>query len=318
MKTLLEYADWLADRDDLIWPAAPKRVLVKAEPSTKPLPGIKAVAWNVYGTLLRITDSELLQIAPQQLRMQVAMEKTIHEFNMWQSMSRKPGAPWEYLLAQYKDIFDEMRLTAPARKGDAGQVNSIRLWRKLISRLEQKEYQYDEDFFGDAEEYAEKVSYFFHASLQGVAAMDKAAAVVKAIADAGFAQGVLADGQSFTLVQLLRALQSQSKLPPLGRLFTPGCVVLSYDVGVRKPSRTLFEAAVESFGRISLAPNEVLYISNCLRDDLTIAKQLGFRTALFAGDKNSLRASAEDLGQRELRPDRLLTELTQIRNLLEE
>ena len=148
--------------------------------------------------------------------------------------------------------------------------------------------------------------------------MDKAATVVKAIADAGFAQGLLADGQSFTLVQLLRALQRQSKLPPLSRLLTPGCVVLSYDVGVRKPSRTLFEAAVESFGRISLAPNEVLYISNCLRDDLTIAKQLGFRTALFAGDKNSLRASAEDLGQRELRPDRLLTELTQIRNLLEE
>ena len=317
-KTLSEYADWLSQRDDLIWPVAPPRVEAKALPSIKPLPGIRAVTWNVYGTLLRITDGDLLFLPQQELRMQVALEKTLKEFNMWQSMSRKPGAPWEYMLSQYKDVFEEMQLTVPAKKGDAGQVSSTKLWRKLISRLEQKEYQYDEDFYGDADDYAEKVAFFFHSCLQGVAAMEKGAAVVKAVADAGLAQGLLADGQSFSLVQLLRAFQATTKLPPLSRLFTPGCVVLSHDLGVRKPSRTLFATAAEAFGQIGLTPSEVLYVSNRLRDDLTVAKQVGFRTALFAGDKNTVQAAADDLMQRELRPDRLLTELTQIRNLLEE
>lgn len=317
-KTLFEYAEWLSQRDDLIWPTAPPRVPVKAVPSIKPLPGIRAVTWNVYGTLLRITDGDLLLLPQQPLRMQVALEKTIKEFNMWQSMSRKPGAPWEYMLSQYKDVFEEMQLTVPAKKGDVGQVVSTRLWRKLISRLEQKEYQYDEDFYGDADEYAEKVAFFFQSCLQGVATMDKGVAVVKAITDAGLAQGLLADGQSFTLVQLLRAFQATTRLPALGRLFTPGCVVLSHDVGVRKPSRTLFTTAVEAFGQIGLAPAEVLYVSNRLRDDLTVAKQLGFRTALFAGDKNTVQVAIDDLMSHELRPDRLLTELTQIRNLLEE
>lgn len=317
-KTLMEYAEWLAQRDDLIWPTAPPRVPRKAIPSIKPLPGIKGVTWNVYGTLLRITDGDLLLLPAQQIRMQVALEKTIQEFNMWQSMTRKSGAPWEYLYAQYKDVLEEMQLTAPAKKGDVGQVSSTKLWRKLISRLEQKEYQYDADFYGDPDEYAEKVAYFFHSCLQGVAAMDKAAPVVKAVADAGLAQGLLSDGQTFTLTQLLRAFQATSKLPPLGRLFSPGCVVLSYDVGVKKPSRTLFATAVEAFARQGLEPSEVLYVSNRWPDDLTVAKQLGFRTALFAGDKNSVQASAEELLTSDLRPDRLLTELTQIRNLLEE
>ena len=317
-KTLMEYAEWLSQRDELIWPAAPRRVPAKAIPSIKPLPGIRAVTWNVYGTLLRITDGDLLFLPKQELRMQVALEKTIKEFNMWQSMSRKPGAPWEYLLSQYKDVFEEMQLTVPAKKGDVGQVLSTRLWRKLISRLEQKEYQYDADFYGDADDYAEKVACFFHSCLQGVAAMDKGAAVVKAIRDAGIAQGLLADSQPFTLVQLLRAFQGTTKLSTLGLLFTPGCVVLSHDVGVRKPSRTLFATAAEAFGQIGLAPAEVLYVSNRLRDDLTVAKQIGFRTALFAGDKNTVQAAADDLIQPDLRPDRLLTELTQIRNLLEE
>ncbi len=316
-KSLWEYAEWLAQRDDLIWPVAPPHVPVKAVPSIKPLPGIKAVTWNVYGTLLRITDGDLCQLAPQQLRMQIALEKTIKEFNMWQSMSRKPGAPWEYMLAQYKDVFAEMQLIAPASKGDIGQVDSTKLWRKLISRLEYKEYQYDEDFYGNADEYAEKVAFFFHLSLQGTAAMEKAAVVLTAVMEAGFAQGLLADGQSFTLVQLLRALPGPTKLPAVGRLLTPGCVVLSYDVGVRKPSPTLFATAVEAFGRIGLSPEEILYVSNRLRDDLSIAKQFGFRTVLFAGDKNSLQASADDLKQPDLRPDRLLTKLTQIRHVLE-
>ena len=147
--------------------------------------------------------------------------------------------------------------------------------------------------------------------------MDKAAYVVKAVADAGLWQGLLADGQSFTLTQLLRAFQATTKLPPLGRLFTAGCVVLSYDVGVKKPSRTLFTTAAETFAEREIEPNEVLYVSNRWPDDLTVAKQVGFRTALFAGDKNSVQAPAEELLTSELRPDRLLTELTQIRNLLE-
>lgn len=317
-KSLMEYAQWLAQRDELIWPTAPPRVPRKAIPSIKPLPGIKAVTWNVYGTLLRITDGDLLLLPAQPIRMQVALEKTIQEFNMWQSMTRKSGAPWEHLLTQYKDLVAEMQLTVPAKKGDVGQVSSTKLWRKLISRLEQKDYEYDSDFYGDPDEYAEKVAYFFHSCLQGVAAMEKATWVVKAVAEAGLAQGLLADGQSFTLTQLLRAFQATTKLPPLGRLFTAGCVVLSCDVGVKKPSRTLFTTAAEAFAQQGLDPTQVLYVSNQWPDDLTVAKQTGFRTALFAGDKNSLQASAEELLTSDLRPDRLLTELTQIRNLLEE
>jgi hypothetical protein len=105
-------------------------------------------------------------LSAQQIRMQVALEKTIQEFNMWQSMTRKSGAPWEHLFTQYKDLVAEMQLTVPAKKGDIGQVSSTKLWRKLISRLEQKEYEYDVDFYGDPDEHAEKVAFFFHSCLQ--------------------------------------------------------------------------------------------------------------------------------------------------------
>ena len=98
--SLREYATWLHERQ-LLWPAAPQTEPAKATPYLAPLPGIKAVTWNVYGTLLTIADGQLLLQHPQAIRMQIAMEKTIQEFNMWGSMTRRPGQPWEYFLPKY-------------------------------------------------------------------------------------------------------------------------------------------------------------------------------------------------------------------------
>jgi FMN phosphatase YigB (HAD superfamily) len=314
-KTLPQYIDWLHDRDD-IWPAPPKPVPAKATPYLKPLEGIRAVTWDVYGTLLRISDGRLLFLHPQQLRMQVALEKTIHEFNMWQSMSRKPGQPWEYMLEQYKTVLEEQQMAGTKHKGDFPEIDSAALWRKLLGRLEQKEYQYDEAFYGDMDELSEKVAYYFHARLQGVEAAPNALAALSAVAGAGLKQGLLADGQPFTLPQLLRALRGQGTLPPLGDLFDPACVTLSYREGIRKPSKSLYRLCRERFEQLGIAPGEVLHVGARLRDDLAAAKQAGMRTALYAADKTSLQATKDEMRDPALKPDRLLTDLARIRDIL--
>jgi hypothetical protein len=46
------------------------------------------------------------------------------------------------------------------------------------------------------------------------------------------------------------------------------------------------------------------------------ARRLGMRTALFAGDKGSLQATTEQLREHPSRPDVLLTQLTQIADVI--
>uniref|UniRef100_A0A7C4QX47 HAD family hydrolase n=1 Tax=Schlesneria paludicola TaxID=360056 RepID=A0A7C4QX47_9PLAN len=314
-KSLAEYSDWLAERN-LRWPAPPRRQPVNAAPYTKPLPGIRAVAWDIYGTLLRISDGELLFVHPQAMRMEVALDKTIQEFNMWHSMSRKPGAPWEYMLQLYQRTYDELRLAGSGRKGDLTEVDAAQLWRRILGKLEQKEYQYDEAFYGDLDELSAKIAYFFHASLQGCEAEAGALEVLLSLFHQGLPQGVIADGQCFTLLQLLRGLLAQGTLPAGSRLFLPELMTLSYQEGIRKPSKSLYLKAAERFESRGVSPGEVLYVSARLRDDLAVAKSVGFRTALYAGDKVSLRASAADLKDPAVKPDRLMTELTHIREIL--
>ncbi len=315
-KSLSEYLDWLHSRDELIWPRPPAAKPLKATPFLKPLPGTRAVVWAIYGTLLRIDGGRLYHIHPQQLRMQIALEKTIEEFNMWHSMSRKPGAPWEYMLQQYTKAIEEDQLRPTQKKGDQREVDTCRIWQKLIDRLQRNEYQYDTSFYGEPEDLACKVAYFFHASLQGVAATEGIGEVLRQVAGTGMRQAALDDGQAFTAAQLLRALQQQSLINSLAEVFTGGAVTVSAEQHVRKPSKTLFAAGFAPLLKSGVQPHEILYVSHRLEDDLAAAKEFGVRTALFAGDAVVCQVQPASVRDPALKPDRLLTNLGQIGQIL--
>ena len=314
-KSLDEYAEWLSNRD-LLWPMPPAPVAAKATPYLKPLPNIRGVVWNLYGTLLTISEGQLLHRHPQQLPMQIALDKTIKEFNMWNSMSRKPGAPWEYFLHKYDETVDRFAMGGTKKRGQAPEVNSTEIWRTMIGRLQQKDYQFDASFYGSLDDFCEKVAYFFHSCLQGTAAAPGASQALEAVSESGRTQGLLSDAQSFSYTQMLRALRLQGKLRAPENLFAPNCLALSYRVGFRKPSQVLFDTSVQQFEKLGIPAKNVLYISSRIRDDLGVAKKLGMKTALFAGDKSSLDASAEDLKDSAIKPDRLIVELSQIEKIL--
>ncbi len=314
-KSLQEYADWLDDRK-LLWPAAPPPVLPKAMPYLKRLRGIRAVTWDVYGTLLSVPEGRLLSLPSDPLRMEIALDKTIHEFNMWNSMSRKPGAPWEYMFQQYKRLVEAAQLAASPRPGEAPEIDSAHIWKVLIERLGKKEFSWDEAFFGDIDELSEKVAWFFHASLQGVVAAPNALGALKHVRRAGLKQGLIADGQCFTLVQLARALHVQGSVPSFSKLFSREGVCLSFQFGVRQPAATLFETWLERMARRRISADEVLYVAPRLKENLRPARRLGMRTALYAGDAASLEATSAELKDPELRPDRILTDLRQIRQIV--
>lgn len=314
-KTLLEYSDWLAERE-LRWPAPPKAQPISASPSRKPLENIRGITWSLYGTLLRITDGELLFVHPQAIRMDVAVEKTIHEFNMWNSMTRRSGKPSDGLLPKYLNALDESRLTSGNRKGDLPEIDASEIWGRMLDLLNRKEYRYDESVYGDFKALSEKVAYFFHSSLQGTEAAPGALITLTAIAEAGIRQAALADAQCFTLVQLTRALRSQGSVGDV-RTFLPDSLnTMSYEWGIRKPSISLYAQSILRFKELGIDADQILHVGTRMVDDLAIAKSCGMKTVLYAADKSSLQATAEDLKNPDTKPDRLITDLTQLRDIL--
>ena len=312
--TLEQYATYLDARADLPWPAAPNVDRPKAKPHLVRLPEVRAVLWNVYGTLVAITGGELLFEHPTAFVMNNALDKTVQEFKMWASMTRKPGQPSEYLSQIYNQILREQQVAPPGERHP--EAAAERVWEAILKRLLQKDYKFDAGFFGALNEYSRKVAYFFHASLQGTACYPGAAEALRHVSAAELTQGLLADGQCFTTVQLQRGLAAQDADLKLDDVLDGDLRMLSYEGRGRKPSERLFRPALNALLDKGVEPNEVLHVGSRISQDLAPAHRLGMRTALFAGDRASLQATPEQLKDANLRPDVLLTELNQIAEVI--
>lgn len=134
------------------------------------------------------------------------------------------------------------------------------------------------------------------------------AETLAALKAARLALGLISNAQFFTPLLFSRFLGADSAA--LG--FDPQLVFYSYRRGVAKPSPRLFQAAAAACSRKGLAPAAVLYVGNDVRNDIRPARQTGFQTALFAGDRRSLRLREDDPACRGVRPDLVITELPQL------
>jgi FMN phosphatase YigB (HAD superfamily) len=308
--TLEQYATYLDGRD-LPWPAPPEVERPRARPHLVRFQDVRAVLWNVYGTVVAIPGGELYFEHPQKFVMDVALDKTIQEFKMWASMVRKPGQPADYLRQIYGNLLlDQKNVMGGTEKHP--EIAADRLWEGFIKKLLQKDYRFDAGFYGSLNEFSRKVAYFFHASLQGTACYPDAALALGHVKGLGLAQGVLADGQCFTLVQLQRGLARQDASARVEELVDAELRMLSYEVRARKPSETLFRHALKELATRQIGPEQVLHVGSRVALDIVPARRLGMKTALFAGDKASLQATADQLKDPASRPDVLLTELAQI------
>ncbi len=312
--TLDQYVSYL-DTRDIVFPEVPAIERPKAKPHLVRLPGVRAVLWNVYGTLLRIAGGELYFEHPNDFIMDVALDKTIQEFKMWGSMTRKPGLPADYLRSIYKDLIGEQR-TLVGQVEKYPEVSVEKVWEAFIKKLLQKDYKFDAGFYGALNEFGRKVAYFFHANMQGVACYPDAATSLRRVVDKGLVQGLLADGQCFTRSQLRHSLTKQDKGADIDQLLPEEFCFLSGEVRARKPSERLFRIALDRLAEQDITPDQVLHVGSRLSLDLIPARKLGMRTALFAGDKNAVQVDPKLLKETNTRPHVLLTELNQIHEII--
>jgi hypothetical protein len=313
--TLEQYAAYLDTRRDLSWPAPPVPTPAKARPHLTRLADVRCVLWNIYGTLLSIPGGEVWFEHKNAFIMGLALDKVIQEFKMWASMSRHPGQPSEYLQQIYKQVFVEQS-HVPGGGERFPEILSQTLWAAVIKKLCVKEYKFDVAFFGSLNEFSEKLAYFFHSSLQATVCYEGAATALQRVASKGLAQGLFGDAQCFTRVQLQRGIAAQKADANLDSLLTDGLSFLSCDFRARKPSERFLREATVALSRQGLQPAHVLHVSSRVAQDLVPARRMGMKTALFAGDRESLQATPEQLRDPVGRPDVLLTELSQIADVI--
>lgn len=276
-------------------PLTPKPTGIAAQ--TDPLPGIRAVLFDVYGTLVISGCGDIGLTADASDADADPFREAFRE--AWSAArldaAALPAAGPDLLTALIRADHAASR----ARGIDYPEVDILGIWRRLLA----------DRGLTATDAALRRLALDYELRTNPVWPMPGLADVLGALAARGLVLGIVSNAQFYTPLMLEAFLGKP--LDALG--FDPGCCAWSYRQGVAKPSASVYAPALRGLAENhGIAPAEVLYVGNDMRNDVRPAQALGLRTALFAGDARSLRLRAEDPGMRGIRADRVITALSQV------
>jgi putative hydrolase of the HAD superfamily len=124
----------------------------------------------------------------------------------------------------------------------------------------------------------------------------------------GIPMGILSNAQFYTPLLLKEFFGSS----PQEVGFDPQLCSWSYRAGEGKPSPGLFNDMQQRLEKRGIEPGDTLYVGNDMLKDIREANRLGWKTALFAGDRRSLRLRSDDERVTGVRPDMVIDNLRQL------
>ncbi|WP_309386110.1 HAD family hydrolase [Cerasicoccus frondis] len=270
------------------------------KPKLKKLKGIRAVLFDIYGTLFQSGVGDISLVANDKSK---SREKLI----------RQSIEEVGFMLQDEKTPINELFLdTIKAEQDirrDQGtphpEVDIIGVWEDLIGQLEAYELIRGRTTRNNLMQLAT----LFEVRVNPVYPMPGVLDVFESCLDKGKSIGLISNAQAFTPLLFEAFFEDSPHDLGLEELLC----IYSYEHNVAKPGLALYEIAQERLQALDgISPAETLFIGNDLRNDVWPAQQLGFKTALFAGDDRSLRLREDDPDCKDIKPDVIVTELEQI------
>lgn len=270
-----------------------------AEPRQPALPGIRAVLFDVYGTLL-ISGTGDIGLSEEAAR-GPAMTESFRAAGFAGATEAVGGRAADRLMAL---IREEHR-----RRSQAGfacpEVDIREVWLELLRELAGsgsiEPAREDLQVLRLAVEYESRVNPAWP--------MPGFEETLTALREKGLALGIVSNAQFYTPL----TFEALTGRDPEGWGFDPELCVWSYEHRRAKPDPWLFERALRRLDReYGIAPSGTLVVGNDLLNDVAPAARLGCRTALFAGDRRSYRPRPGDARCAGIEPDLVLTALVPI------
>ncbi len=255
------------------------------KPRLQTLTGISAVAFDIYGTLI-ISGSGDIGLVKDSAR-EEAMKAA------FQAVGVKPKR--RDLAKRFHELIRNDRESCQAAGVEHPEVEIRDIWRTLCAEA-------------DVNADIEALAIEFECRTNPVWPMPHLEPVLRELHERGLALGIVSNAQFYT-PHMFPAFLGKS-LEELG--FEPSRQIYSFTLREGKPSTLLYHRLAEK-----LEPDETLYVGNDMLKDVWPAQKAGFKTALFAGDKRSLRKREDDPRVRGVEPDLVITDLAQIPGTLQ-
>lgn len=266
------------------------------------LKGIRAVLFDVYGTLMVSGSGDVGTATATDSTTALAGSLEAAGFKGNLEAAGKDGV----------ELLEEGIRVSHAESSARGisfpEVEIRSLWQKVLAELSVRSLVED----GFDSRAIERLAVEYECRVNPTWPMPGAGEVITALQKRKLHLGIVSNAQFYTPLLFESYLQfSPQKMGLEAELST-----WSYLLGEAKPSGAMFAAPLATLAGKGIPPGETLYVGNDCLKDIWTASQAGCKTALFAGDKRSLRLRTDDERTRDLKPDIVITKLSQLLDCL--
>ena len=263
---------------------------------TKPMPGIRAVLFDIYGTLMISASGDI--DAGSLGDTGSAFAQSLQSVGLGKYA---PAGDGSRLLHEEVQRSHEQRR---AEGIDYPEVDILSIWGRVLDRLQVPE--------GTVDDIAPTLAVEYECRTNPVWPMPGLAETLVALREQGLVMGIVSNAQFYTPLTF-EALVGQS-LEELG--FDAGADAWSYRLLEGKPSPRMYQSAIEGLERLGISAAETLYVGNDMLKDVWPAGLCGLNTVLFSGDKRSLRLRQDDVRCDGVMPTRVINQLSELLGIL--
>jgi putative hydrolase of the HAD superfamily len=266
-----------------------------------PLPGIRAVLFDVYGTLVVSASGDI-----------AASDMTLRSRAMTDALEAV-GLPVDRIQGERAAaaLVEAIRRTHTQLKDRGLQYPEVDI-RTMFGEVLQRLHAQGVSGQDPSRTFRETLAVEYECRSNPTWPMPGLVETLRRLKQREILIGIISNAQFFT--PLLFPAYLDRSLETLG--FDPDLCVFSYRLREAKPSPQLFRRALEALTRRGIEPDQVLYVGNDRVNDIGPAAGAGMRTALFAGDSRSFRPREADPRIRGVEEDAMLTDLRQLAEIL--
>ncbi len=271
-----------------------------AEPSYSRDESIKAVIFDIYGTLIISASGDIMQAGYDASMFKRALDASGFEILVSD----------EELMGIHT-IFEEEVTQGKADAKAAGtpfpELNIVEIWKKTLTRAEEQGI-----IRGIEKADLKLFTFIFELSSNQVWPMPKMKEAIAALQEKGYPLGIVSNAQFYTPVMMNYFFSGKIHGEEFLDGFERDLSVFSYKMLKGKPDPIVYEALVEPLAKRGLKPSEVLYVGNDMLKDMYASSLVGFKTCFYAGDMRAYRLRKDHPEASKIQPDYIITELSQL------
>jgi putative hydrolase of the HAD superfamily len=300
----MEYIEkWLRELKEII------PLTTEEKPAISNPENIKAIIFDIYGTLLVSASGDIEQAEISGNNLKTALREAGYAFS--DPAIESDDKLTADLLSRFVKLIHQHQETQHQNGTPFPEVDIRKVWEDLVEYAVKSKILVQEKNADPV-----KLTFIFELLSNQVWPMPGMKEIIGYLHDKGYPLGIVSNAQFYTPVMMNFFLTNKINMGEEISYFDPELTVFSYKLLKAKPDKKIFEPVLRNLRhKFGIRPEESVFIGNDMYKDIYTANASGMKTIFFAGDKRSLRLRKNQPEVKGLKPDAVITELEQLKQI---